>query len=119
MASEEDKEAMQADLEDGHTVTPPVMVSAIDLDTQTGLNSPPLKRPRIFVPEEEHEPEIVYADEMEGEDEDEWEDEEDSEEEPGSPESLILDLFHAESIRENSEDGIFHHRSSFDKTNLG
>lgn len=106
MASEQYQEAIQNDLEDGHTVAPPVMVSAIDLDTQTGLNSPPLKRPRISVPNDENDPEAVYEDELAGEDEDEWEDE-DSEEEAVSPESLILDLFHAESIRENNGDGIF------------
>ena len=107
MASEEAPEAVRTDLEDCDTVTPPVFVSAVDLETQTGLNSPPLKRARLSESEEESEREIANGDEIEGEEYDEWEDEDELGEEPGSPDSFIWHLFHAEGTGDNDRDGTF------------
>jgi hypothetical protein len=63
---------------------------AVDLDTQTGLKSPPAKRARLSESPDLPPPSPPW--EIPGES-----DEDSSEEGPDSPDSFILDLFHAES----------------------
>jgi len=60
---------------------------AVDLDIQTGLKSPPTKRPKLsgFPDNDEPSPTKEWVTE-----------DEDGEDGSQSPDSLILDLFHAE-----------------------
>jgi hypothetical protein len=71
---------------------------AVDLETQTGLKSPPAKRAkRSESPDDLPSPSKEWV----TEDDDDTEGEEGSSEEgSGSPDSFILDLFHAEGSEE-------------------